>query len=283
MSELLYLNGDYLPLDEGRVPVEDRGFLFGDGVYEVVRCYRGQPFRLQEHLERLNASAEAIELALPLTVGDLTQVCDTLLSRTGLSDCTIYIHVTRGVAPRGHAFPKSAVPTVMAFAREVSPPTPAQRANGVPAISVTDDRWGRCQIKSLNLLANVLAKEQAVRAGAFEGLFVREDGALTEGTASNAFCVVDGIVYTHPANNRILHGVTRAAVLEVARDQGRDVREEPRTLDDFLRAGEVFLTGTTVEVLGVSAIDGRKIGGGKPGPVTRGLYEGLLQLVRTRP
>ena len=277
MGELLYLNGEYMPLEQGRVPVEDRGFVFGDGIYEVIRCYGGRTFRMREHLLRLHASADGIALALPLTDAEIGTVCDTLLGRTGLRDCTVYLQITRGVAPRAHVFPAGVRPTFMAFARPVAPPSPAQREDGIPVISVTDDRWGRCHIKSLNLLANVLAKEKAHAAGGYEGLFVR-DGMVTEGTVSNAFRVRGRAVTTHPANHRILHGVTRAAVIEVAKAEGFPVREEPRTLGDFLDADEVFLSGTTVEVLGVGTIDGKPVGAGRAGPVTKALHEAFLRL-----
>jgi D-alanine transaminase len=279
MGELLYLNGEYMPLEQGRVPVEDRGYVFGDGIYEVIRCYDGRPFRMREHLLRFHASAGGIDLALPLTDAEIGTVCDTLLARTGLRDCTIYLQVTRGVAPRAHVFPAGVRPTVMAFARAVAPPSPAQRESGVPLVSVNDDRWGRCNIKSLNLLANVLAKEKAHAAGGFEGLFVR-DGIVTEGTASNAFMVQGRVIYTHPANNRILHGVTRAAVIEVAKGEGFPVREEPRTLGDHLDADEVFLSGTTVEVLGVATIDGKPLRSRGAGPVTRKLFEAFVRMTR---
>jgi D-alanine transaminase len=278
MGELLYLNGEYMPLEQGRVPVEDRGFVFGDGIYEVIRCYGGRTFRMREHLLRLHASADGIALALPLTDAEIGTVCDTLLGRTGLLDCTVYLQITRGVAPRAHLFPKDARPTFMAFARPVAPPSPVQREVGIPVISVTDDRWGRCHIKSLNLLANVLAKEKAHEAGGYEGLFVR-DGVVTEGTASNAFLVRGRVVHTHPANHRILHGVTRAAVIEVAKAAGFPVCEEPRTLGEYLDADEVFLSGTTVEVLGVGTIDGKPVGAGRgAGPVTKTLHEAFLRL-----
>ncbi len=277
--EWLYLNDDYMPLERGRVPVEDRGYLFGDGIYEVVRRYGGRFFRLREHLARLRASAAAIDLEVPLSDEALASVCATLATRSGLADCTVYIQITRGVAPRAHAFPKDARPSVMAFARAVAPPSPVQREAGIPVISVTDDRWGRCHIKSLNLLANVLAKEKAHAAGGFEGLFVR-DGIVTEGTASNAFRVQGRIISTHPADNRILHGVTRATVIEAARAAGFPVREEPRSLGDFLGADEVFLSGTTVEVIGVSTLDGTPIGDGRPGPVTKALHEAFVRLTR---
>ncbi len=278
-GEWLYLNGDYLPLDQGRIPVEDRGYLFGDGIYEVLRRYDGRFFRLRAHLARLHASADAIELSIPLPDDALAEVCETLAARSGLSDCTVYIQVTRGVAPRAHAFPRDARPTLLAIVRAAAPPTPAQREAGIPVISVVDDRWGRCHIKSLNLLANVLARQQAVSAGGFEGLFVR-DGIVTEGTASNAFMVKGRMIYTHPADNRILHGVTRTALLEAAGAAGFPVREESRSLGDYLGADEVFLSGTTVEVVGVSTIDGKPVGAGRPGNVTRALHASFVRLTR---
>jgi D-alanine transaminase len=260
----IYVNGARLSPDEAKVRFDDRGFYFGDGGYEVLRVYEGRPFLLEDHLARLVRTLDGLEIPLPEPTDRIAALCRTLAEERG--DGTIYLQVTRGAAPRAHVFPPGAVPTFIAYS------APAGR---VPAAlklrSVPDDRWGRCHLKTLNLLANVLAKQAAVRAGADEGLFVREDGFVTEGTSSNAFLVRDGALRTHPANPRILGGITRAFVLKLAAERGIPVEERAWTLDDARTASELFMTGTTIEVAPVESLDGRRIGEGVPGPLTRQL------------
>lgn len=262
MTEL-YLNGKFLPLGEGRVSVEDRGFQFADGAYEVIRVYRGKPFRLREHLRRLELSLAGLEIPLPEPAGRIEEVCRRVVG--GLREATIYLQVTRGAAPRAHAFPAGLRPTFVAYAREAAP-VPAGKT--LRLLSLPDDRWGRCHLKTIALLPNILGKEKALRAGCDEGLFVREDGTVTEGTSSNAFLVRGGRVLTHPATNRILNGITRETVLELARGEGLDVEERPFTLQEARAGDEIFMTGTTTEVTGAAWLDGKPIGAGAPGPVT---------------
>lgn len=277
---ILYLSGQFVEPEAATVPLADRGLLFGDGIYEVYRVYRGRPFRMKEHLERLRRSAAEIRLALPEV--DWPGLHAELLTRNGLegADATVYIQVTRGApATRGHAFPSSGTaPTLFVAARPFAPPPAELSTRGATAITRPDLRWGRCDIKSVNLLPNVLANQEAVEAGAQEAILVRE-GVVTEGTHTNAFAVVDGSVVTHPEGPRILSGVTRAAVLEVARAQGLTVREAPLLLDAFRRADEVFLAGTTVEVMPVVQLDGRAVAAGRPGPLTARLLQGLRELI----
>ena len=258
----LYLNGEYLPLEQGRVPVEDRGFQFGDGVYEVIRVYHGKPFRLGKHLARLEQSVKGIEMALPEPLQKIEEVCRTVIK--GLEEATIYLQVTRGAAPRVHAFPRDIRPTFVAYA------TPATRPPDDKAYTlktVPDDRWGRCHLKTICLLPNILAKQKAVEAGCDEGLFVR-DNVVTEGTTSNAFFVRNGALITHPADHRILNGVTRDALLELARQLGVRVRHQAVTLTEATASDEVFMTGTTTEIMPAVSIDGKPVGNGKPGPIT---------------
>lgn len=259
----LYLNGEYLPLEQGRVSVEDRGFQFGDGVYEVIRVYRGKPFRLAKHLARLEQSVKGIELPLPEPPAKIEEICRRLTQ--GLEEAQIYLQVTRGAAPRMHAFPPDVRPTFVAYARAVQRP-PDDRVTTLK--SVTDDRWGRCHLKTICLLANILGKQQASKAGCDEGLFVRDDGTVTEGTSSNAFFLRGGALFTHPADHRILNGVTREAVLEISRQQGVRVRHQAVTLAEAMAAEEAFVTGTLTEITPAVAIDGKPVGTGKPGPVT---------------
>ncbi len=274
MAEL-YLNGRFMSLEEGRVPVEDRGFQFGDGVYEVIHVYNGRPFRMRQHLARLERSLAGIEIPLPEPLPAIEEVCRRVAGT--LSHAAIYLQVTRGTAPRSHAFPRQAGPTFLAYAR-ASQPAPAGKT--LTLLSVLDDRWGRCNLKTICLLSNVLARQKAVQAGCDEALFVREDGAVTEGAASNAFLVRGGAVVTHPANHRILNGVTREAVIHLARQEGVPVLEQAFTLQEALAGDEFFMTGTTTEVGAVAAIDGRRIDPGTPGPVTLRLKAAFDALVK---
>jgi D-alanine transaminase len=269
----VYWNGEYMPLDKAMVPVEDRGFLFGDGIYEVVRYYGGRGFYLDIHLQRLQHSAEGSRLPLAPGVAELPAIIDHLLAANDLQDVNIYIQCTRGaVHPRSHAFPEQPNPTLLVMPVNLNLVPANLRANGVPAITVPDERWGRCDIKSIMLLPNVLAKEAAHDAGAFEAIFIR-DSLVTEGSSTNTFAVIEGCVFTHPDDHHILGGVTRDVTLRLARQLGLPVREEPFTLDEMYGAKEVFLTSTTSEVLAITQIDGRTVGNGRPGAITQRLYE----------
>ncbi|HZE99230.1 MAG TPA: D-amino acid aminotransferase [Planctomycetota bacterium] len=268
----LYLNGEFLPLDQGRISVEDRGFQFGDGVYEVVRVYRGKPFRLEKHLARLEQSVKGVEILMPEPVAKVSEVCRTLVK--GLEEGQIYLQVTRGSAPRVHAFPQDLRPTFVAYVRPVTPHAPDR----VYALkTVVDDRWGRCNLKTICLLPNILGKQRAIEAKCDEGLFVR-DGIVTEGTSSNAFFVRDGALLTHPSDNRILNGVTREAVLEIARQLGVRVRFQGVTIVDATASQEAFVTGTLTEIMPAVSIDGKPVGSGKVGPVTLKLKNAFREL-----
>lgn len=260
---MLYLNGAYLPIEEGRVSVEDRGFQFGDGVYEVVRVYDGQPFRLDRHLKRLRESLDGVRIPAPEPIEKIAEVCRELVRR-GPRSASIYLQATRGAAPRAHAFPAETRPTFLAYIREAKR-YPDEKTFSL--VTVPDIRWSRCNLKTICLLPNLLAKQAAVEAGGDEGLFVREDGVVTEGTASNAFMVAKGRVVTHPATNRILDGVTRVAVLEVAAGLGLPVEQRPFLLDEARNADEIFMTGTLTEVMPAVQLDGKPVGGGRQGPV----------------
>mgnify|MGYP001316092452 CR=1 FL=1 len=275
--ETVFLNGQFVPYDRAVVPVEDRGFLFADAIYEVIRCYHGRPFRLEEHLARLEQSAAALELPLPYDRRRWAAIVEELLQRNQVQDGSVYIQVTRGVAPRTHTWSDGLQPTVVAIARPGGGPPAEAVRHGVRAITAPDNRWGLCWVKTTGLLPNVLARQQAARAGAYEAIFVR-DGLVTEGTSSNVFVYLDGVLYTHPLAN-ILPGVTRAVVIEVARELGLEVREQAIPVTWLARAGEVLLSGTNSEVLAVVEIDGRPVGDGKPGPVFARLREAYLQRV----
>jgi len=276
-----YLNGTYLPRDQARISPDDRGFLFSDGVYEVVRAYDGRLFELERHLDRLAASLRALRIQ-GVDAGSLTEVCDALLDRNDLdtSDALVYLQVTRGAAPRTHRFPDPAVqPTVYGSARAFRPEHAPEE--GTRAVTVADQRWARCDIKTVALIPNCLASQAAREAAADEAIFVR-DGVALEGTHTNLFAVVRGEVRTAPLTNYILPGVTRAVVLDVCHDKGLAAVERPVFLEELFRADEVFLAGTTTEVAPVLDIDGRAIGTGRPGEITLGLLEALRSRAQGR-
>jgi D-alanine transaminase len=270
---IVYLNGRFLPENEAGISPLDRGFLFGDAIYEVVRYDRGRPYRLAEHVQRMHNGLEAIRLSVsPDFFGP---VGERLLAENELSDkdAFVYAQVSRGAAPRYHAFPpEGTTPTIFAFARATDPPP---RAEGGKAILLTDERWGRCDIKSVNLLPNVLAAHKARDAGAMDAILVR-DGFALEGTKANLFIAAKGIVRTAPNGPRILPGVTRTATIEAARRLGFTVEERAFTLEEMFTAQEVFFASTTLWTYPLVTIDGRTIGNGKAGPVVRMIKEALL-------
>lgn len=278
---LVYLNGDYVPLEEARISVEDRGFLFADGLYEVIRVYRGRLFLMEEHIARLKRGLEAVRIRFD-GADELPEIARRLVDENGLADgdATVYVQVTRGAAPRAHAFPAPPIPpTVYVAARAFRPHPPEYLENGVAAITVPDTRWARCDIKSVSLLPNVLANQRAKEAGVFEAVFVR-DGVLIEGSHANLLGVVDGVVVTYPECNYILPGITRALVLKLARELGIPVREAPIHIDSLSEVQELFLSGTTTEVMPITLLDGRPIGDGRPGPITRRLSSAFAELTR---
>jgi D-alanine transaminase len=283
---LVYLNGTYVPKERATISVDDRGFIFGDGVYEVIRARDGQLFEAAAHFERLAAGLDALEIQglARAELQTLETIARELLERNGLvqgngesggaSEATIYLQVTRGAAPRTHAFPRVATtPTVYLAASPFTPAVALQERGGT-AITLPDVRWARCNIKTINLVPNVLAKQRAVEAGATEAIFVR-DGAITDGASTNVFAVFDGEVRTPPLSTYLLPGITRRVVLDLAAESGIPVREQPVLLEELARADELFLTGTTTDVQPVCELDGRRIGAGTPGPVTRRLQSAL--------
>lgn len=270
MPNVAFLNGSFVPLDEAKVSIEDRGFQFGDGVYEVIRTYKGRPFSLDAHLARLDQSAAALNLSQPYSHVEWTSHILEGIERAAYPESKIYLQITRGVAPRDHAYADDTMPTVVMTVREFHPLDRLVQATGVNAMTTEDIRWGRCDIKSVNLLANVLARQQVKQARVFEAILVN-GGLVTEGAISNVMVVQRGTVVTAPEGPRILSGVTRAVVLDLALAEGLPVLERFVSQADLYQADEVFLTGTTVEVLGVVRIDGKVIGDGQPGPITRRL------------
>jgi D-alanine transaminase len=270
---LVYLNGDYVPLEEAKISVDDRGFLFADGVYEVVRIYGGQPYLMDAHMTRMGRGLRALDIGLR-DANAIVRASERLIRENGVDgDGAIYIQVTRGVAPRKHAFPaKDTPPTVYVKVSSYKGPAAESWEDGVDAITLADNRWARCDIKSVALLPNVLANQAAHAAGALEALFVR-DGVVIEGSHSNLWGVQRDRLITYPASNYILPGITRAQVFELAVALGIDVVQGPIYEHELFDMDELFLTGTTTEVMPVVRVDGREILDGEPGPITRKLIE----------
>lgn len=275
---IVYLNGEYVPIDQASISVEDRGFLFADAVYEVTPVYGGHPLLMERHLERLCGNLAA--LSIPVDAHLLADVHMQLLVHNRLTAAEfaiVYLQVTRGVAPRGHAFPDPAVrPTVYAFARSVPRASTEQWLAGGSAITVADQRWARAEIKTTALLPNVLAQQAAVEADVSDAIFVR-DGMALEGPHANLFVVLAGTLVTAPASNYILHGITRSFILELAAQLQIPVLERSFTIDELARADEVFLSSTVTEIRPILQIDGRKVGAGSPGPVTQRLNDAFRQ------
>jgi len=272
VPNVAFVNGTFMPLAEAKVSVEDRGFQFGDGVYEVIRTYQGRPFSLDAHLARLDRSAAALNLPQPYSRADWTHHILEGIKQAAYPEAKIYLQITRGVAPRDHAYSDDTTPTVVMTVREFHPLDRSIQATGVDAITTEDIRWGRCDIKSVNLLANVLARQRVRQAGVFEAILIHGE-FVTEGAISNVMVAQAGTVVTAPEGARILSGITRALVLELARSAGVQIQERFVSQAEIYEADEVFLTGTTVEVLAVVRVDGKVIGDGRPGPITQRLAE----------
>lgn len=266
MEPIVYLNGSYVPLSEARIPVLDRGFIFGDGVYEVVPVYDGVPFRWHQHLARLERSLGKIRIANPMTAERWTALVNELVDRHPWPNQMIYIQVTRGVARRDHVFPIDATPTVFAMASEMKTPTAEAIADGVRCISMTDVRWLHCDIKSVSLLGNVLARQAAADAGVAETVQFR-DGFLTEASSSNVWVVREGVLLSPPRDGRILEGIRMGLLEELASETDVPYRIEAIPEADVRSADELLLTSASKEVLAIVELDGEPIGTGRPGPI----------------
>ncbi|WP_057913247.1 D-amino-acid transaminase [Peribacillus muralis] len=265
----IILNGEIKNRSDVLVDIEDRGYQFGDGVYEVIRVYNGRLFAGDMHLNRLMDSAKLIQMKVPFTVAEIETRVKELVSEDHLQDGIIYMQLTRGVSPRTHAFPSADVePVFVAYTKEI--PYTGKMKPGAKGITTDDIRWLRCNIKSLNLLGNIMAKQVAVEAGCDEAIQHR-DGLVTEGSSSNVSIVVDGTLKTHPASNLILNGITRQVMLKLCADHAIPFVEEAFTIEGMMAADEVLYTSTSVEVTPIINIDGRMIATGAPGPVTEKL------------
>ena len=259
----VYLNGDYLDDREARISIFDRGFMFGDGVYEVIPVYGGRLFRFDQHLVRLRHSLDAIALKILITDEQLTDIFNQLLDG-GTDDASIYLQITRGAAPRNHSFPATQSPTVLAYAQDLVYPDEAQRNMGVRAVTQPDQRWQRCDIKSVSLLANVLARQYAAEHDALEAILTR-DGYITEGAASTMFMVKDDQLLTPPNGHAILPGITRDLIVEIAAANDLECNEVEIPEQDLYSAQEIWLASSTKEVLPVTMLNGQPVADGKPG------------------
>jgi D-alanine transaminase len=283
-TDIVYLNGEFMPLEEARIPVLDRGFIFGDGVYEVIPVYSRHPFRLTEHLRRLQHSLDGIRLANPLSDAEWTNLTHDIIARNPGEDQSIYFQVTRGAAKRAHEFPQNVKPTIFMMSSPLVTPPREQVENGIACITTTDFRWLKCDVKSVSLLGNCLLKQMAVDAGVVEVVMFR-DGYLTEASASNVLVVRNGVLLAPPKNHLILPGITYDVVLELAGANKIPLEMREVSEPETRAAQEIWVTSSTKEVLAVTRLDGRAVGDGKPGAVFRriySLYQDFKQTVMRR-
>lgn len=268
----------FIDHNQPSVPIEDRGYQYGDGVYEVIRAYGGVPFMTEEHLDRFERSTAAIQIRAPFTRERIAEIIDEGIGRSGLAEALVYLQISRGSAPRKHPFPK-VEPVLAMTVRPAAPPSAEKYSNGVSITLLPDERWANCYIKSINLLPNILAKEKAAAGGHDEAVFVR-DGRVTEGSSSNIFVVKAGRLHTPPATRWILSGITRLAVLKLAAELGIPIEERDFSPEFLLAADEAFITSTSVEILPVRVADDKPIGPGRPGPISEKLLTAFRELYR---
>ncbi|MBU6081791.1 D-amino-acid transaminase [Allobacillus halotolerans] len=269
---IILKNDTFIERKDALIDMEDRGFQFGDGVYEVIRIYNGKFFLLEDHLKRLQYSLNEAQIDVDLAKRGIKEKLIELAEKNSVDDGGLYIQISRGVAPRNHLFPADAEATIFAYPLPLKKPTDQQK-NGVKAILDQDIRWLRCDIKSLNLMGNILAKQKAKDSGAYEAILYRDENHVTEGSSTNIFIVKDGKLITHPKNNYILHGITRKYIQFLAEKLEIEFVERVYSVKEVLEADEVFLTSTTSEVTPIVEIDNEKVNDGQPGPITKKLLE----------
>jgi len=277
---IAYLNNEFIPLSEAKISVLDRGFIFGDGVYEVIPVYAGRLFRLKEHLQRLENSLNGIKLANPLTQTEWETILNEIIERNGGGDQSVYFQVTRGVAPRKHYFPKNTPSTIFIMSQPFVDPKPSK---GIKAVTLPDSRWQHCNIKSIALLANVLLTQQAVENEAGETILIR-DGYVTEGASTSVFVVKNGVTSTPPEGQHILSGITRDLVLETMRAAGEACEERPILEKELYEADEIWVTSSTREIIPVTMLNDQQVGNGQPGLIWQKAwqyYQDYKQTLRT--
>ncbi|MFK7793842.1 MAG: D-amino acid aminotransferase [Gammaproteobacteria bacterium] len=269
---IAYLNGDYLPLDECKVSVLDRGFIFGDAIYELIPIYNSKPFCIEAHLIRLNHSLDQTKISNPHTESDWQQIINKLIESSGLEQLSVYLQITRGVAKRDHVFPVNTKPTVFAMTNPWPAVNPDMYKKGLTVVTAQDIRWNRCDIKVTSLLANVMNKQQAAESNADEAIMIR-DGYVLEGAATNVFVVKDGQVFTAPKNNLILPGITRDVVVDILNENNIPLFEQAVTLVQLADADEVWITSSTKECAPVTTVDEKMVGTGTPGELWKTVYD----------
>jgi D-alanine transaminase len=276
MPGVVYLNGQFLPREKATLSVDDRGFIFGDGIYEVTRVVNGKLFEADRHMRRLQYGLRGISIEPPLTTDQIIDIHYQLIRENGLTsgEATVYLQITRGAAPRTHYFPPAGTAPTVFLSAQAFTPNKSQREAGGTAVTYPDIRWSRCDLKTVNLLGAVMAKQAAVAAGSLEAVFIR-DGVITEGSHTNVFGVIGGELRTYPRSNYILPGITRDVVLELAVEEGINVRETPILQTEIGKLEELFVTGTTSDVSPIIQLDGKPIGSGKPGPITKQLMAAM--------
>lgn len=285
MTSVVYLNGSFLPRSEAKLSVDERGFLFGDGIYEVTRAVHGNLFEADRHLKRMWRGVRELRLNFQMSSADVLDAHRRLLRDNGFTtgEAYVYLQITRGAAPRTHHFPPADTPVTVFMSATPFVPPDDKRATGVTAVTYPDYRWTRCDLKTVNLLPAVMAKQFATDHGAWESVFVR-GAVLTEGSHTNVFGVIDGELRTYPNSNLVLPGVTRDVVVELAHELGIPVAETPIYVHEVAALDELFLTGTTSDVMPIVTLDGRPVGKGSPGPIARRLHAALAaRLAATAP
>lgn len=271
-SQLVYLNGEYLPLNEAKVSVLDRGFIFGDGVYEVIPAYGAKALRFEHHMQRLQNSLDAVRIKNPLSNAEWQKIIDKLIAATDSQDQYIYLHITRGVASRDHRFPDETIPTVFVMSSVLDAVDANLLEKGISAVTLDDIRWQYCNIKAIALLPNILLRQQAVEQDSMEAILIR-DGDITEGAASNVFIVTNGTIKTPEKGKKLLPGITRDLVVELAKTHNMPIEETSISEKEFLAADEIWITSSTKEILPVTQINGQQVGNGKPGAVWQDMYQ----------
>ena len=279
MGNLAWLNGNIYELDDAKIGIQDRGFLFGDGVYDVIKIYNSKPFRLSAHLDRFERSSLAIKIDIPSSKKEIENITKLLIEKSNCSDGFIYMQVTRGCAPRDHFFPTGVTPTLLIYVLDIGFPPSKRDIEPTKCITLSDERWMNCHIKSTNLLPNILAIQKAKEAGAGEAILYRPDGIVTEGTRTNIFAVIDNNILTHPESSLILAGITRSIAIDIFHNNDIPFFEKAFNLEDFKKATEVWTTSTGLEITPVKSIDGIMIDEAVPGPVCRYIIEEFWKIV----
>ena len=273
MQEIAYINNNFIPLGEAFVPINDRGYLFADGIYEVIVTRNGSPFLMQEHLERLRRSAAGILLKMPASLAELSKTIEDGIKKAGFGETMVYLQITRGIEPRRHNYSTDLKTNLIMTFRPHPEYKPQLTSEGVSIISVPEIRWSRCDIKSIALLPNIMMKQRAVENGSQEALFVNKEGLIRECTAANIFLIKNNTLHTPPADQHILNGITRSYILQQVAAHGIKQIERECTLAETLKADEVFITSSTVDLLPVIKIDNTTIADGRPGPFTKTIKE----------